>query len=196
MATTSYISTGGVGEYTGSAQTHQYQTVTGLVAVPRANRTLQPKLVRVHAEYGQRVVRWQTGRNGRPPIVPTMSDLVGDRFLGGEVSLPMPTYDPITGGYNWRVSGEYVYLQARGRRPGVDPLLTGGYPHPVTPQDDAARFVSRGISPTPPQLAAAATPVEALFMALGAALIRHDTQFPWPFTTLPVESGSDTLIGG
>ena len=108
------------------------------------------KLVRIHAEYGVRRIKWSASRSQRPPNIPKVEDTQGDRYLGGSVTTELPRYDPIKGGYDFLVSGEYIYLQAvvretgearqeTNRKPGVDALPTGKYPYFLALQGYQAR---------------------------------------------------------
>lgn len=193
MAAPTYVSGQGGGEYTGVGQTSRFDHRSGLVVVPRAATGVAPKVVRVHCDYGMRVVKWEAARNGRPPLIPAQEDLTSDLYLGGTVDASLPVPDPLTGAYQWRVSGEYAYFQAAGaRKAGYSPLPTGAYPYPVMPHDAIAQELARSI----PTSGGYSNPLENMIGNLGAQLVKHNTLFPWPFTALPKEAGSASLIGG
>lgn len=183
----------GAGEYTGVAQDSTYENVTGLVVVPRAASGAVPKLIRVHGDYGLRRVQWLSARNGRPPIIPAQEDLGSDKYVGGTVTASLPTPDPMTGAFNWKVTGEYTFLQSvRARKAGTDPLPTGAYPYPLQPQDAIAQTLLVGVTAG----TGYSNPLEDLMAGLGASLVNHNQLYPWPFTVIPVEAASGGLIGG
>lgn len=194
MPAPTYVTAEGGGEYSGVGQTSRFDHRSGLVVVPRAAAGSTPKLVRVHGDYGMRVVKWETGRNGRPPLIPAQEDLTSDKYVGGTVDASLPVPDPINGSYHWRVSGQYVFFQAAGARlAGYSPLPTGAYPFSVQPQDAIAQELLKGASTGS---GGYSNPLENLIGDLGRRLVNHNTLFPWPFSALPKEVGSASLIGG
>lgn len=182
----------GAGEYTGVGHTSHYENTTGLVVIPRAREGATPKLVRVHGDYGMRKVSWSASRKNRPPLIPTQEDLLSDKYVGGVVSADMPIADPISGGYNWSISGEYLYFQSvRARKAGFDPLPTGAYPYTIQPQDTIAQSILSATYDT-----GFSNVIEGKIAATGAEVVDQRTLYPWPFTALPIESTSSGLIGG
>lgn len=193
-----HITRRGSSEYVNADQQHSYDDVSGLRVVARCAPGASPKLVRIHQDYGMRTVSFQSARTGRPPIVPTPGDIsvganVVDKYLGGTFALPTPQRDD-KGGYNWVVSGTYHYLQVTNRIPGVNVMPTGGLPYPVVPTDQIANqmLLDYGI-PVSPLLP---NPLDTALTALGAAAVKHDEYFPWPFTSLPPQVVTSGLIGG
>jgi len=179
-------------EYGPISQGHQYETITGLMAVPRAVGA--PKLVRIHAEYGVRRIKWSASRSQRPPNIPKVEDTQGDRYLGGSVTTELPRYDPIKGGYDFLVSGEYIYLQAvvretgearqeTNRKPGVDALPTGKYPYFLALQGYQAREAISSVT------AGGITDNNWMTKIGGTAksggLVDIGTLYPWPLTWFP-----------
>lgn len=201
MSTPTRVSAVGAGEYTGVTQDSTFENITGLVVVPRAASGSTPKVIRVHGDYGLRRVRWSASRNGRPPLIPAQEDLLSDDYLGGTVTTQLPVADPMTGGFNFGVQGEYLYFQSyRARKAGVDPLPCGSYPYPLQPQDAIAQqFIPdalQTLAGSPSGYTVYSNPIETLAGILGAQLVDHNKQFPWPFTAIPVEAASTGLIGG
>ena len=190
----------GGSEYQNTDQTHAYEDVSGLRVVARCAPGAAPRLVRVHADYGMRNVAFDYVRSGRPPVVPAPGDVtVGpkttDYYLGGTFSLPTPSPDG-KGGFDWRVTGSYTYLQVTNRIPGTNAIPTGGQPYPIVPTDQIANqmLLDYGVSLAPnPSLA---NQLDTVFTTLGGVAIRHDEYFPWPFTTLPPQMVTGGLIGG
>lgn len=198
--TTMHVTRRGGSEYARADQTHEYEDVSGLRVVARCAPGASPKVIRVHADYGRRTVSFDTARAGRPPIVPAAGNItVGtkttDIYLGGTFTLPLPIPDG-KGGYGWRVAGTYTYLQVTNRVPGVNAIPTGGLPYPVVPTDQIANqmMLDYGVQVSgDPSLP---NPIDTAITAVGAAGVRHDEFFPWPFTALPPQVVTNGLIGG
>lgn len=208
LPTPQVVTRKGVNEYTGNHQLHTYEDVSGLRVVPRACADSQPKVIRIHGDYGLRRVAWTSARVGRPPVVPKPEDiviespdgsyrLVTDTYLGGMVDLPLPQINERQAGYDWEVGGSYTYLQTHNRRLGTDPMPTGGHPHLVFPNDAmAARIlIDEGI--TIEASSGTSENVDALAIdAIAAKIVDHTRTYPWPFTTLPAQTVTSGLIGG
>jgi len=189
----------GVGEYAGANQQNTYTDVSGLRIVARAAAGSTPKVVRVHGDYGMRTVAFDTSRAGRPPIVPKGEDIVSgtvttDVYMGGALTMPIPSPNEQTGGYNWRVQGAYTYLQTPRRVPGRTALPAGTYPHEQPLQD---RLAAITISDNPVAVAPPGTnPTAYVIDQLSARIVDHNTLFTWPFTYLPAQCVVNGLIGG
>jgi len=182
----------GVTEYAGVQQNHEYHDHSGLRIVARAADGAAPKIVRIHGDYGTRTVGFEAKRAGRSPIIPRAEDVKSgddttDVYIGGLVSLPMPTPNEQVGGYNWSVSGAYTFLQTPRRIPGVTALPTGGYPYRVVPNDQLMGAALQGVAITTPA---------ATIDAAAAKIVDHNTLFIWPFTALPAQCVVNGLIGG
>lgn len=191
---TQNYSTVGASEYAGVRQTHEYQDVSGLRVLARAADGAAPKVVRVHGDYGMRTVSFGAMRSGRPPIIPKAQDVTAggnttDVYVGGTVSLPMPTPNEKAAGYNWSVAGVYTFVQTPRRIPGTTAMPTGGYPYRVYPNDELMGSVvaDSGVIGTDPV---------ALIDGVAAKVVDHNSHYVWPFTALPAECVVNGLIGG
>ena len=189
----------GATEYGGTGQQHAYQEVSGLRVLARAADGAAPKIVRIHGDYGLRTVSFESTRVDRPPIVPKgedirSGDVVTDVYLGGHIALPTPSPNEKSGGFNWTVTGTYQYVQTPMRRPGTTCLPTGGYPHPLYPQDTLMSMVMRdaAVGDPPAGVSAAAYVVDEV----SRKTVDHNTLYTWPFTYLPAECVTSDLIGG
>lgn len=188
----------GASDYGPTPQSHSYHTVTGLLVVPRA--VGNPKLVRIHAEYGLRRVKFESHRSDRPPVIPSAGNLTNDLFVGSTLNVALPMFDPIAGGYNHTISGEYLYLQnvirdsgnvtltsGTARIPGQDPFPTGKYPYPLPIQDYRAADVLASAGLANPTIYSWQT-------SLGSSVVNEQTAYQWPFTFLPHNASDNTLI--
>lgn len=180
-------------EYGPTPQTHAYETVTGLIVIPRCIGN--PKIVRLHSGYGTRRVQWSATRVQRPPVIPAAEDLTNDTYLGGTVWAELPIPDPIRGGYNYHVKGEYVYLQTvvrdaydpnqqTHRTPGVDSLPTGVYPYQMGLQNSQLADVLTNLDV--PETANVYNVNNILGASVGdGGLVDVGSLYPWPFTSYP-----------
>lgn len=201
MSTTSVLTRRGSTEYGSADQVHSYADVSGLRVVARCAPSSTPKVVRVHADYGLRTVSFDSSRAGRPPLIPAPGDVlagtdyVADTYLGGTVTLPTPMPND-KAGYNWRISGEYTYLQSVNRKAGTHCLPTGGLPFPVIPNDLLFNqlLLDNGVSPGVPN-SSQPNIINTAISALAAVVVDHTSYFPWPLTTLPPQCATNGLIG-
>jgi hypothetical protein len=179
------------GAYSGYTQDHTYNYDPGVVAAPLASALPQVRLIRLHGGFQTRKVDWTASRNGKPPVIPAAVDTVYDKLVGAVavVGLPVPNRD--AAGYNWNLSGSYLYVGAAPRIPGVHALPTGSHPYPVEPQNSLAQEraanMSSEIEAAAEAIANAAeddTP-KSITDAV-SALLATDNQLgvdqPWPFT--------------
>lgn len=187
----------GSASYTGIQQDHGYETDLGYSIMPVAGRTPKFRRIRLHGGLGFRRVRWKASRSGVPPVIPTPTDVSNDLIVSYTVIPSLPKANPNSGGYNWTVEGEYLYVQVSPRTPGTETLPTGGYPFPIAPMDNMASEI---ISPIVKQLAAAGTPVanipDLAIRAAGLGVDNAGNEFTWPFTALAPIFTSSNLIGG
>jgi len=188
-------------EYGPTPQAHEYKTVTGLLVVPRA--VGDPKLVRIHAEYGLRTVAWSAVRSQRPPVIPSAGDLPGDTYLGGTFTADKPRADPIQGGFDFSASGEYYYLQnvkrdsddprqLKNRAPGVDPIPTGAYPHFLSLQASQAREALASINI--PGLNKNNLMAKYGRDIADGGLVDTTSLYSWPFPWFPQEASSTLFL--
>lgn len=190
----------GAGEYGPTPQSHEYKTVTGLLTIPRAVGA--PKVVRIHAEYGLRIAKWEYHRNQRPPVIPKADDILvngvaNDTYMGGSVTAGLPRWDPLAGGYNFSIKGEYIYTQTvqrdagdarqlKNRKPGVDPLPTGKYPYSLQLQTAQMLGVLGGGIPITSAITAMAD--------IGRAVVDTNSLYSFPFTFFPSQASDTTLF--
>lgn len=180
----------GFQDYDSCNQSNEYRTVGGVVQLPVAGRTSAHKLIRLHGGYGTRVVKWRANRYGRPPVIPRAQDTTGDTLLGSTVTPQLPRPNEYAGGFDWSVSGEYVYAQNTVRTPGTDTLPVGNYPFVLPTQERMATALAGQTqeSPSPSNF-------NAYFSSLGEALYDPTTgSYVWPFLALPPAFSSGDLI--
>lgn len=187
----------GANSYDKYQQDHRYEYDNGLVVMPVASRTAAHKVVRLHGGVGIRRVSFDTVRRGKPPVIPTMADTNWDTFVGGTVTAMTPIPNFQTGGFNWHVSGEYLYVQTEPRVVGQNTIPTGGYPFPVAPNDALATSYASGAAGAAFANAADGTNAnEAAAEAVGNDIVDHDNErYVWPFTMMPTIFSNDQLIG-
>ncbi len=182
----------GYSQYT---QAHEYGQTTGTVIAPSSNRSGTARVLRLGCAYGTRTVSFQATRNGMPPILPTPTDTVGDTFVSGSVTLPLPVPDSRGGGYTFRGHGVYTYLQNELRVPGTDPLPTGAYPFSTT-----ADFVATERLGVLSGFYAAMTdpaPDAALLVLAGDESFDDDNpQYGWHLTGFPTQAFTTTTLSG
>lgn len=167
--------------------------------MPIAGRVPGVRRIRLHGGFAFRRVTWSASRTGKPPVIPTPTDVGYDLILSHTVTPSLPDENPNIAGYNWRVKGEYLYIQGWPRRPGIDSLPTGSYPYLVQPNDTIATSLA---SPIYPGAVASASSVNPLFpnpnndtMCILGVQAVHGDDFVWPFTALPPVFTSPSVLG-
>ncbi len=185
-----------VAGYDRSEQDHSYEYDSGVVVLPIARRTTGHRIIRLHGGVGKRIVRWDSARRGNPPIVPTMADTSGDTFIHGSItpSLPAPSDD--ARGYDWRVRGEYVFVQNVPRISGTHAFPVGQHPFVCPDQAAQARANSAGAGQAyTDAVAAQEDPVQAAVQTVqGAVRINRDGSYTWAFLALPAIFASDHIL--
>ena len=185
------IETRGIGAYRESDQTHNYEYDSGVVVLPLAGRTAAHRLIRLHGGIGVRTVNWSVARLGRPPLIPAMTDTRGDTFIGGSVVPELPVPSPsVPGQFDWRVSGEYRFVQNSPRIAGENSFPAGAHPFVVPGQNNAA------VSPTARKLSLSTATTDSLVTALLTGVTMDPSgNFAWPFTVLPAAMTTDHMMG-
>ncbi len=186
-----------VGGYQQSDQTHEYEYETGLVALPLAKREPGHKIIRVHGGFGMRRVKWSAQRSGNPPIIPAMADTSGDVFLGGVVAPQLPRPSTDNRGYDWKTSGEYVFVQSTPRVAGTSHFPVGSHPfYPAAQAAEAARLVGNSInSLIPPQDNDGGAYFQSAVTILEDTIkIRPDGSYTWPVLALPTIFASTHIL--
>lgn len=95
-----------------------------------------PRIVRVHAPYGTREVRFAYSKRGTPPIFPSLGvntptdPITGnqDIFLSGSLTASTPTIGGNEDQLDYAVTGHYTYIQSNLRGPN-DNYQTGQIPY-------------------------------------------------------------------
>lgn len=178
------VESGGYQDYDTYQQVHSYTSAPGIVQLPVASRSSGVRLIRLHGGVGTRVVNFTAARHGRPPVLPSPVNLSADTLLSSGVSVPLPRPNTRAGGFDWVVTGTYVYSQNNLRTPGTDNLPTGEYPFALPVQTSMAEALDTTVS------SQNRSPV-----TLGNAIIDHVTgSYIWPYTDLPPISFSKELI--
>lgn len=183
--------------YRAYEQEHTYSSDLGYLVLPIAQRTPGWRRIRLHGGLAFRKVKWSATRFGLPPVIPRADDLGTDLILSHTICPALPTPNPDHAGYNWTITGEYVYLQGDPREIGVDSFPTGGFPFPIAPND----VIASGLVDSPPADASlnlanvtdSSNPSNDLVIRLGEEAIAGDL-YSWPFTSL-APSFSDQLFG-
>lgn len=181
----------GAGSYKSADQSHQYEYDTGVIAVPLAGDEPGHRLIRLHGGIGMRRVNWTHTRTGNPPFIPTMEDTSGDTFLAGSVSPRLPTPSVTQNGYDWSVSGSYVYVQNTPRIVGQSHLPVGQ--HPFICYDQQA--VASDLIGDAASSAYDADGFQGLIDAAEATLQPDaNGSYTWPYLALPILFSSSSLI--
>ena len=180
----------GAESYRSVRQDHEYTTDIGLLPLPLASPTPRVRLFRLHGGLSMRRVKWSASRAGKPPIIPAAADAGSDVLISTEATPALPVPNSQAGGYDWGVSGEYLYVQTKPRTPGTNALPTGGYPYPVPGIDGLLNAIV-----TPAIGAALVNQGLDAAISLLSAPVNHTTDsFLWPLTTLaPVFSAPDLI---
>lgn len=185
----------GSASYTNYAQDHHYENETGLVVLPVASTVAKRRIIRLHGGTGTRRVQWTASRKGKPPIIPVPETTAYDTLIASRVTPALPSPDPNTGGYNWTISGEYVYSQVKPRQVGTDTLPTGAFPFVVGVSDTlAATLAAPFLAVFQAAQAGSLNPFDAVVKAISANLSHESDTFFWPFTYLPPAFTNDNLI--
>jgi hypothetical protein len=168
-------------DYVAYGQDHQYKSCAGVVQVPVASRTAAHRLIRLHGGFGTRTVKWSASRYGKPPVIPR-PESADDVLLATSVTPALPRPNEAAGGFDWTVSGEYVFAQVTPRVPGTHALPVGKYPFELPAQDTAARALSRSVS----QVTANSYTFNSYYTLLGNRLVNIGSgSYIWPFLALP-----------
>jgi hypothetical protein len=86
-----------------------YFTESGLVQAPASNKSGPCEIVRLHAPYSWKVLRFRAKRQGRKPDVPSMEGDENEVYKKGFVSPVTPTFDH--NGTGWLTCfGEYHFM--------------------------------------------------------------------------------------
>lgn len=106
--------------YENVSQVSTYTRDLGLLTLPVAGPDGSPaRIIKTHAVMGYRSFNFNESKRGSPPMFPMMQDTSsGDKLLGGSLSFPLPGLNGDQSGYDYAVSGSYLYLQD-------GPLLSG-----------------------------------------------------------------------
>lgn len=182
--------------YNEYSQDHEYTYKSGLAVMPVLGNTPRHRVLRLHSGFGMRRVAWSTSRRGSPPMIPTMSDTAGDTFLSGTVTPVLPNPNDNSGGYNWAVSGEYLFVQNSPRIAGVNALPTGNYPFVVSLQGGIGSDLIG--SETLEEIALLSPSVDPTD-TISELMVTHTPVSPsgtvvWPFTVLPAVASSTHII--
>lgn len=185
--------------YGGLSQHHSFETDGGFAICPIAGRTPGFRRIRLHGGFALRRVRWSANRTGKPPFIPSATNIsTTDLLLSHTVTPSLPAPNSEVNGYEWHVEGEYLYVQVTPRIAGVDALPTGGFPFPVAPMDATANSLAGPvINAFGASLgAAAATTITpgVIYNALGVKALQG-TDYVWPFTAIPAAFTSSSLFG-
>lgn len=185
------------GSYRGLHQWHKYTNVRGLIVLPVASTDSQHVVIRLHGGYGTRTVRWDHRRLGMPPMIPAAADTDGDTILSETVMPHLPQHNPQNHQYDWRVEGEYTYVQNSTRIAGQNAFPAGNHPYLVLPQANAAQSVVAVLSET--DLNTVPNPADYITETAIANLPTADNAdgtMQWPLTMLPAALTSTHIIGG
>lgn len=87
--------------------------------------------VRAHAPYRIRKVTFIHQKTGNPPSVPSPISAGAFNFLGGMVAFDTPRPNLSMCSFDWRVGGEYLFVEDCVSRPG-DGFVLGNNPFPTT----------------------------------------------------------------
>jgi len=104
--------------YKNIGQDNTYEIVTGKFVLPVAqatpansDATYQPVvIVQAFAPYRIRQVAYQANKEVNPPQIPTPTDSGPYTFIGGVVSIPLPSWNT-SGFLNWKVATQYVFIE-------------------------------------------------------------------------------------
>lgn len=185
--------------YSEYSQDHEYTYQSGLAVMPVLGNSPRHRVLRLHSGLGMRRVSWSTARRGQPPMLPAMSDTAGDTFIGGRVTPVLPNPNEPAAGYNWAVTGEYVYVQNNPRIVGENALPTGNYPFVVSPQariasdligDDVVALVNA----TSPSVDPTDAVSELISDAVNENFVSGTGVVTWPFTIIPAVASSTHII--
>lgn len=186
----------GVQDYTSYAQQHQFSHDLGVVPIPVASRTAGHKVIRLHGGMATRKVDWVAGRAGRPPVIPAAGDTEGDTLLSSTVVPHLPVMQSGAAGYNWRVTGSYLYVQNDPRVAGTDPFPVGNYPFEVEPAASVARDVLDPYVETYYINATEGRRFPTLIEQVANDLDMSQPMWTWPILALPSRFTSTHIIGG
>lgn len=182
--------------YNGYSQDHKFEYDSGLMVLPTAGRTPGHKVIRLHGGVGMRRVKWESERDGRPPILPAAVDTIYDKLLSTDVTAAMPVPNPQSGAYTFSVHGEYLFVQKAPRMVGRDALPTAMFPFPVEPMDTVATALAKPVLQNAVDITANSTdPIGDLSNAVGVAVMTANGDSLWPFTFIPAIFSGTTISG-
>lgn len=194
----------GAGAYNRYQQDHSYSTDTGLLVLPLSSKKPDFKIIRLHGGIQTRTVDWVACRQGKPPIIPSAVDTEFDKYLGGTVTVGLPVPNKQQNGYNWTVSGSYLYVEAAPRVPGVNTLPTGNAPYATEPMDSTANagYLANAAAITAgfqaladaPAAADPVAPIDVVGQAVSGGVDHLNDQYIWPYTFFPPIFSTDTGI--
>lgn len=171
----------GIQDYESYNQDHAYQVDSGVVQLPVASRVSAHRLIRLHGGIGARRVTFAASRHGRPPFIPAATDLAGDTLLGTTLVASLPRPNEAAGGFDWSVTGEYVYAQNVPRTPGADAFPVGSFPFVLPTQQTIASALVKTV-PVP----YSPSNFNLFFTAAGERIVDPESgAYVWPFLVLP-----------
>lgn len=180
----------GIEDYRLAEGSQEYTYHRGTTVMPLSNGG--HAVVRLHGGVGYRTMRFDYGREGRPPLLPTMADGNRDTLLSATLKPRTPTPDT-NDGYNWRVSGEYVFVQNTPRVGGTDAFPAG---NPPFGHFKAAKR-AYDITPSGAIVTSGGDPVGDTINNMGSIVSQtYGTDWFWPYTGLPNVIFSDYMFGG
>lgn len=185
--------------YNEYSQDHEYTYKSGLAVMPVLGATPAHRVLRLHSGFGMRRVSWSAGRTGSPPMLPAMANTSGDTFLGGRVTPVLPNPNEPAAGYNWAVTGEYLYVQNSPRIVGENAFPTGNYPFVVSPQARVAseligNDVVALVNATSPSVDPTDAVSELISEAVRENFVSGTGVVTWPFTLIPAVASSTHII--
>jgi len=112
----------------------RYDTDNGLLIIPVAGPPgTAAEVVRVHAPYTTKSVKWTAERGGTPPTLPSANTGVANEMLAHKTVFGIaPGIDLFGTAHIYRNSGEYFYLMPVPKAD-TDPLVFGKLPYDITP---------------------------------------------------------------
>lgn len=95
--------------------------------VSKTNPWSPVAVVQAHAPYRTRQVRFNTTKDGAPPVVPSPQDSGASVFLNGVIHFDYPKINATVQTYSWTVSGDYTFVE-NVRANANDGFILGDYP--------------------------------------------------------------------
>ncbi len=198
-ATTGHADATATGDYKRSDHQHSFHYDSGVIAVPTAGREPGVRLIRLHGGFGERIYRWQVDREGKPPVIPSMTDTSGDTFLGGFAAPMTPTPSAVNQKtYDWSVSGEYRFVQNVPRVVGEAALPVGQHPFVAGGPSAYGSLIAPNLGAYYANAVAQNLP-EGPFHTVAETLpsfvpVDNVGNFSWPFLAMPTAFASSHLI--